>query len=145
MSTSNVQEQIDVDISEIDAKAGLYHTWKERLQNIPGLKGPPKHAFNPQARFPSGIFLKSKKGLNDTVDTQYYNRDILTQLVDSFIQTIDSQWAALSDEGKSRKSFNHTLVCFLEKSYFGKSLVDLETEIENEMKRKNRKKRDGCK
>ena len=31
MSTSNVQEQIDVDISEIDAKAGLYHTWKEGL------------------------------------------------------------------------------------------------------------------
>lgn len=89
------KEQIDVDISEIDAKAGLYHTWK---------------------------------GLNDTVDTQYYNRDILTQLVDSFIQTIESQWAALSDE---------------EKSYFGKTLVDLETEIENEMKRKNRKKRDG--
>ena len=39
----------------------------------------------------------------------------------------------------------HTVVFFSEKSYFGKSLVDLETEIENEMKRKNRKKRDGSK
>ena len=51
-------------------------------------------------------FWKAKKGLNDTVDTQYYNRDILTQLVDSFIQTIESQWAALSNEGR----FNRTTI-----------------------------------
>merc|ERR1712142_619729 len=82
-------------IGEIDAKAGLYHTWK---------------------------------GLNDNADIQHYNRDILTQLIDSFIQTIESQWAALSEQ---------------EKLNFNKSLVDLETEIENEIKRKNRKKRDG--